>query len=124
MATLTKAQGRATTIIAWTLQIACAVMFLFAGSTKFAGNPDMVAAFNTIGSGQWFRYLTGAIEVVSALLLLVPSTAFYGAIALAVTMIGAVITHMFIIGGSPVPAFVLLVATSTIAWLRRPVSDL
>jgi putative oxidoreductase len=120
VATLTKTPGKAVTIITWTLQIVCALMFLFAGGSKFAGDPAMVAAFNTIGVGQWFRYLTAAIEVTGALLLLVPSLAFFGALALAVTMVGAVITHLFIIGGSPVAAIVLLAVTSTIAWLRRP----
>jgi putative oxidoreductase len=35
-------------------------------------------------------------------------------------MIGAVITHLFVIGGSPAPAAVLLVVTGAIAYLRRP----
>jgi putative oxidoreductase len=122
MTTLTKTSGKAATVIAWTLQIACAAMFLFAGGSKFAGDPAMVSAFDTIGLGQWFRYLTGTIEATSAVLLLVPSKAFFGALALAVTMIGAVITHVFIIGGSPVPAIVLFAATAAIAWLRRPES--
>jgi putative oxidoreductase len=122
MTTVSRTGGRAATAIAWTLQGLCAAMFLFAGGIKFAGNPEMVQSFNTIGVGQWFRYLTGAIEVGSAILLLVPSLAFFGALALAVTMVGAVITHLFIIGGSPVAPLVLLAATLTIAWLRRPAS--
>jgi putative oxidoreductase len=117
MTTVTKT--RWTSAVAWTLQIGAAVMFLFAGISKFAGDPAMVQAFETIGVGQWFRYLTGAIEVISAFLLLVPSLAVFGALALVVTMVGAVITHLFIVGGSPVPAIVLLAVTATIAWLRR-----
>jgi hypothetical protein len=35
-------------------------------------------------------------------------------------MIGAVITHVFVVGGNPVPAAVLLLATVGIAWARRP----
>ena len=122
MTTLTKTPGKAASAIAWTLQIACALMFLFAGGSKLAGAPMMVQMFDAIGVGQWFRYLTGAIEVTSAVLLLVPSLAFFGALALAATMVGAVITHLFIIGGSPAMPIVLLAATGTIAWLRRPVS--
>jgi putative oxidoreductase len=118
--TLTKTRGNAATTIAWILQILCAAMFLFAGGSKLAGQQAMVDTFQTIGLGQWFRYLTGIIEIGSALLLLVPSLAFFGAVALACTMIGAVITHLFVVGGSPAPAAVLLVATLTIAYLRRP----
>ena len=42
-----------------------------------------------------------------------------GAAALAVTMVGAIVTHLFIIGGSPAIPIVLLAATSAIAWARR-----
>jgi hypothetical protein len=78
----------------------------------------MVQEFAVIGVGQWFRYLTGSIEVVGAVLLLIPSLALFGGAALAVTMIGAVATHLFVLGGSPAMALVLLAATTTIAWAR------
>jgi hypothetical protein len=78
----------------------------------------MVQMFGTIGLGQWFRYVTGGLEVISAVLLLVPSLARFGALALAVTMVGAILTHLFIVGGSPAVPIALLAATTTIAWLR------
>ena len=119
MPTLTT-RGKSATAILWTLQIVCATMFLFAGGSKLAGATMMVQTFDAIGVGQWFRYLTGAIEVIGALLLPVPSLAFFGALALAVTMVGAVITHLFIIGGSPALPIILFAVVGTIAWLRRP----
>jgi putative oxidoreductase len=124
MTTVTRTSGKTATVVAWTLQILCAAMFFFAGGSKLVGVPAMVQTFDTIGVGQWFRYVTGGIEVASAALLLVPSLAFFGALLLVMTMVGAVITHLFIVGGSPMPAIVLLAATSTIAWLRRPASNL
>ena len=102
----------------WTLQILSAAMFLFAGSLKLIGVPLMVQEFGVIGLGQWFRYLTGGIEVVSAVLLLIPAVAAYGAAALAVTMVGAIIAHLFVIGGSPLVPILLLASTVTIAWQR------
>jgi putative oxidoreductase len=118
--TLTRTRGGATTAVLWTLTILSACMFLFAGGSKLAGQAMMVQEFEVIGLGQWFRYLTGIIEVSGAALLLVPSLAFFGAVALAVTMASAVITHLSVLGGSPVPAILLFAATSTIAYLRRP----
>lgn len=112
-------RSRAGTIALWVVQIATAGMFLFAGSLKLAGAPPMVAVFDAIGIGQWFRYLTGSIEVVSAVLLLIPSLAFVGALLLVPTMVGAVLTHLIIVGGSPAPAIVLLAASAGIAWARR-----
>ena len=105
----------------WTLQVLAALVFLFAGTSKLAGAPMMVQMFGAIGIGQWFRYMTGAIEVVGAVLLLVPSIARFGAVALAVTMVGAILTHLFIVGGNPTAPIVLLVATTAIAWARRRV---
>ena len=55
----------------------------------------------------------------SAIALLVRSLAPYGALALVATMLGAVFTHIFIVGGSPLPPLVLLAASAAIAWARR-----
>jgi uncharacterized membrane protein YphA (DoxX/SURF4 family) len=103
----------------WITQIALASMFLFAGGLKLTGAPELVALFDAIGIGQWFRYVTGSIEVVSAVALLVPSLAAFGALLLIPTMVGAVFTHLFIVGGSAVPATVLLTGSLAIAWARR-----
>ena len=111
-------RSRTVTGILWTLQILSAAMFLFSGSLKLAGVPMMVQMFGVLGLGQWFRYVTGGIEVVSAVLLLIPALAACGAAALALTMVGAIITHVFIVGGSPAIPIILLGATTAIAWLR------
>ena len=95
--------SRAHTAAVWTLSVAAAAM---------------VGLYDAIGVGQWFRYLTGAIEVTSALALFVPSVAAFAAAALAATMVGAIATHLFIIGGSVAIPVVLLAATSFIAWTR------
>ena len=49
--------GRAGLIALWIdlFQIALAGMFLLAGGSKLLGASAMVALFNTIGIGQWFR---------------------------------------------------------------------
>ena len=78
----------------------------------------MVQMFAAIGVGQWFRVVTGGIEVVGAGLLLVPSLAAYGALLLVPTMAGAIITHLAIIGGSPAIPAALLVTTALIGWRR------
>ena len=112
-------RGRSGVIALWVVQIALASMFLLAGGSKLLGAPAMVALFNTIGIGQWFRYVTGLIEVGSAIALLVPSIAVYGALALVPTMIGAVATELFIVGDSPVPPAILLLGAVGVVWARR-----
>jgi len=106
-------------VVLWVLQVAAAGMFLMAGFSKLSGNEQMVGMFDTIGVGQWFRYLTGALEVAGGILLLIPRTSGLGALILAGVMVGAVITHLFIIGGSPLIAIILLVVTGVVAWGRR-----
>jgi hypothetical protein len=112
-------RGRSGVIALWVVQIGLAGMFLLAGGSKLFGAPAMVALFNTIGIGQWFRYVTGLIEVGSALALLVPSIAVFGALALVPTMIGAVATELFIVGDSAVPPAVLLLGAVGVVWARR-----
>jgi putative oxidoreductase len=109
---------RALAVVVWALQVVSAVLFLFSGTLKLTGAPMMVQMFGAIGLGQWFRYFTGGLEVISAVLLLVPWLARFGALALAITMVGAILTHLFIIGGNPAVPIALLAATTTIAWVR------
>ena len=112
-------RGRFGLVALWLTQIALAGMFLFAGGLKLTGAPELVALFDAIGIGQWLRYVTGSIEVISAVALLVPASAAFGALLLIPTMVGAVVTHLFIVGGSPVLATVLLIGALAIAWARR-----
>jgi uncharacterized membrane protein YphA (DoxX/SURF4 family) len=94
-------------------------MFFLAGGSKLAGAPAMVATFDTIGVGQWFRYVTGIIEVVAAVALLVPRFAPFGALLLVPTMLGAIAAHLFIIGGSPAVPALLLLGALVVLWARR-----
>jgi putative oxidoreductase len=96
-------------------------VFLIAGGTRLAGAEMHIAMFEKIGLGQGGRYFTGGLEVISALLLPVPKTAAIAAALLAATMVGAIVTHLFIIGGSAVVPIVLLLIMLAVAWYRRHV---
>jgi putative oxidoreductase len=106
-------------VVLWVLQIAAAGMFLMVGFLKLSGNAQLVGLFEAIGLGQWFRYLTGFLEVAGAFLLLIPRASGLGALLLAGVMVCAVATHLFIVGGSPLGAIILLVVTTVVAWGRR-----
>jgi uncharacterized membrane protein YphA (DoxX/SURF4 family) len=97
-----------------------AVAFLGAGGSKLAGAQPMVDTFQKVGLGQWFRYLTGLLEVGGAIGLLFPRFAFYAALLLACVMVGAVVAHLTVLGGSPVAPIVLLLITGAVAYIRRP----
>jgi putative oxidoreductase len=111
--------GKTVNVVLWVLQIFAAGMFLMVGFLKLSGNAQMLGLFEAIGIGQWFRYLTGTLEVAGAFLLLIPRTSGLGALMLAGVMAGAVVTHVFIVGGSPLGAIILLVVTTVVSWGRR-----
>jgi putative oxidoreductase len=103
----------------WVLQGAVAVAFFAAGAPKLAGTAYMVQLFDQIGFGQWFRYLTGVVEVTGALALIYPGLASIGGLWLGATMVGALMTHLFILHTSPAAAIVLGVLNALIIYLRR-----
>ena len=111
--------GKIINVGLWILQIGAAGMFLMVGFLKLSGDPQMVGLFDAIGVGQWFRYVTGSLEVMGAVLLLVPRLSGLGALLLVGVMLGAVPTHLFVVGGSPLPAIILLIVTGVVAWGRR-----
>ncbi len=107
--------GKTKNFILWMTQIAVALMLLRAGFFKLLGAEEMVGLFDAIGLGQWLRHVTGGTEVLGALLLLTPEFAGLGALILIGVMLGAVATHLFVIGGNAAFAVVFLVAVGIIA---------
>ena len=119
-ATPTRTQpGKAANIALWVVQILLALAFIGAASGKLLGNPDMVGLYKTIGIGQWFRFVTGLLEVTGAILIVIPRTKFFGAALLAMIMVGAVLTHLFILHSAPTAPAVLFLLAGIVAWGRR-----
>src|SRR6476646_7696475 len=95
----------------WILQIGAAGVFLMDCFLELSVDARMVALCEAIGVGQWFRDVTGSLEVLGAVLLLVPRLSGLGALLLVGVMLGAVPTHLFVVGGSPLQAIILLIVT-------------
>ena len=115
----TATPGKAFNIALWTLQMLVALAFVAAGSGKLLGSADMIALFDAVGIGQWFRYVTGSLEVLGALLLVVPAKTAFGAVLLACVMAGAVVAHLTVLHTAPTAPLVLFALTALIAWGRR-----
>jgi putative oxidoreductase len=112
-------RGSARRLGAWALQVVVAAAFFAAGAAKLAGVPLMIQIFDQIGVGQWFRIVTGVVEIVGALALVYPGMAAIGGLWLGFTMVCAVATHVFVLYSSPAPAAVLLALNALIVYLRR-----
>lgn len=88
-------------------QILTTLAFLSLGIAKLIGAGMMVDAFETLGYGQWARYVTGLIEILAALMLWFGGLQRVGAALLFCTSVGAVVAHVLILGPSPIPAAIL-----------------
>ena len=115
------AWDRVLNLTLWVLQGLLALLFLCVGASKLTPNVHFwIEQFDKIGIGQWFRYFVGSLEVICAILLLIPRTSAVAALLLAFTMVGAVVAHLFILhdGYATVfPAFPLLLL-AIVAWQR------
>jgi uncharacterized membrane protein YphA (DoxX/SURF4 family) len=109
-------------VVTWTVRVLVALVFLYEGLDKFGARRLWIRVFAEIGIGQWFRYATGMVEVIGAVLLLVPRATIVAVTMLLCTLVGAFLAHIFIIGiGIPHTAVVavLFAAVAAIGWRRR-----
>jgi putative oxidoreductase len=111
--------GKGLNIGLWVVQGLLAFAFVGASSGKLLGKPEMVGLYEVIGIGQWFRYVTGLVELAGAVLILIPKTRVIGAGLLAGTMLGAIATHLFVLHSPPTAPAVLLALVSFVLWGRR-----
>lgn len=105
-------------IAAWLLALWLCFIFFRAGIAKFDDASGWSRAFRGWGFSVWFRVLIGVLEVIGALLLLVPRTVVYGTITIGVIMIGAAITQLMQHRPHPA-AYVMLVLATVLLALRR-----
>ena len=95
------------------------LVFVGAGGAKLAGVPLMVEGFETIGFGQGLRYFTGFVEVGGAALLWLPNRQVVGAALLGATMVGAMLTNIFILEESAALAIILGLMSAAVLYLYR-----
>jgi putative oxidoreductase len=119
MTTATLPASRGKTIALWSLRILMAALFLFAAVMKLSGQPMMVEEFNTIGLGQWFRLLTGALEAAGAIAILLPSVSVFGAILLLAVDAGAFVAQIAILHVDWIHVVVIGALLATVIYLQR-----
>lgn len=118
-------------ITSWILQIVAAFILLQTLFFKFTGAPEPVAIFTALGAEPWGRYGSGIMELITGGMLLVPKTAALGGLLGAGIMVGAIASHLTVLGitleGAGINdggvlftmAIVVLLASGTVAFLRR-----
>ena len=101
------------------LKFLLAAMFLAAAGAKLAGAKMMVAEFDLVGLGQWFRYFVALVEITGAVLLLWPGRSVYGALVLAGVCGGAFLAQILAIHMDFVHTIILGAVFLAIAWGQR-----
>ena len=107
-------------IVAWILQLLLGVVFVLTGVGKFQQWDGWMSRFESWGYAAWFLVLIAVLEAVGGLLVLVPRTSSYGALGIAVIMVGAAYTHASTGVGSPLQVAVPLLFCAAVAALRWP----
>lgn len=113
--------------VLWLLRLVVAGILLQTLFFKFTGAEESVYIFTTVGAEPWGRIGSGVLELVAAILLLVPATAALGALLAAGLMAGAVMSHLTILGIEVkgdggllfTLAVIVLVAGLGVAFIRR-----
>ncbi len=90
-------------IASWTFRVIAAVILLQTLYFKFTAHPQSVKLFTAIGdyigwsaANPYMRIGTGVMELITGILLLIPSRAFLGAFLGLGVISGALATHLFI----------------------------
>ncbi len=110
---------RVKSIAVWALHVLLSAMFVIQGISKLLSSSSWVSRFKGWGYPDSFYLVIGVIEVVSAILLLIPKLAGFGSLILIIVMVGASVTHL--IHGEPqiITTLVLTALLSIVAYLRR-----
>ncbi|MCI0489190.1 MAG: DoxX family protein [Blastocatellia bacterium] len=120
---LTKTQN----IVSWVLQVIVALILLQTLFFKFTGAEESIYIFETVEMEPWGRIGSGIVELIAAVLLLLPRTVAVGAILAIGTISGAIFFHLTKLGivvkddGGTlfILALVVFVASATILLMRR-----
>jgi putative oxidoreductase len=115
----TLTQSRGTTITLWVLRILIGAMFILAGVMKLTSQPMMVTEFDQVGLGQWFRYVTGALELLGGIAVLVPRYSSLGAILLFLIDLGAFIAQVTVLHADWIHTIVIGLIIGALIYLQR-----
>jgi uncharacterized membrane protein YphA (DoxX/SURF4 family) len=85
-------------VVSWVLRIIAAVILLQTLYFKFTAHPESVELFTKLGAEPWGRIGTGVLELITGILLLIPATAFVGGFLGMGLMVGAIASHLLVIG--------------------------
>jgi len=85
-------------VLSWACRIVAAIILLQTLFFKFTAAPESVYIFTKVHAEPWGRIGSGVVELIAAVLLLIPQTAWAGAFLALGVMAGAIFSHLTILG--------------------------
>ncbi|MFN8326607.1 MAG: DoxX family protein [Flavobacteriaceae bacterium] len=85
-------------IISLILRLIVAIILLQTLYFKFTAHPDSVHIFSALGVEPWGRIGLGIVELITAILILIPKTKIIGMVTSLGIILGAVFSHILVLG--------------------------
>ena len=80
------------------VRIIAVLILMLTLNYKLSGSPESIYIFETMGMEPWGRIVTGVVELIAAVLLLIPRTIWMGAILGITMMVGVIASHLTKLG--------------------------
>lgn len=80
------------------LRITVAIILIQTLRFKFTAHPDSVYIFSKVGMEPYGRIITGVVELIAGVLILIPKTAWIGASLALGVISGAILMHLTKLG--------------------------
>lgn len=85
-------------IILWIVKLIAVVILVQTLYFKFTAAEESVYIFQTLGIEPFGRIGSGVVELIASILILIPRTTLLGALLGLGTMLGAIFSHIFVLG--------------------------
>jgi len=85
-------------ILVWALRLVAAIIMLQTLFFKFTAAPESVYIFTKLGMEPWGRIGIGSMELIAAVLIIIPRTTGIGALIAVGVMAGAIFFHLTKLG--------------------------
>lgn len=85
-------------IFIWIVKLIAVVILVQTLYFKFTGAEESVYIFQTLGVDPYGRISSGIVELIASILILIPRTTLLGALLALGTMMGAIFSHIFVLG--------------------------
>lgn len=86
------------TVFIWIVKLIAVIILVQTLFFKFTGAEESVYIFTKLGIEPFGRIGSGIVELIASIFILIPRTTLLGAILAMGTMMGALFSHIFVLG--------------------------